>query len=527
MRSLSQTFPLLLISCSLLATAADWPQANGPRSNFAPLPHGHTIVDDLHLARVRWTSEERDLGFGKGSVSGYFKNLATWPGHPGSCSGPLAADGKVFVSSFRPSGKIVAVGQPGLGKHLQASQQIYTAEQRAHLRENLRIDGDDLLTAIDSQTGKTLWKAVEPGRGVNRYMGKREGFGPGPAYHDGRVFAIGTTGRLYAYDAETGDKLWETHIGPAHERLEAEKKTALEERQLAKDFGWDAGLVVAEGVLIVPLFDHSVDMGLRGVSLSDGQTLWELSGSCSRYATPAVWTHDDRQYVVTATRKGELRMIDPRDGKILWTVGGLAPNWGSLLVTDKYVLVDVNSQQIEERKGIPYKITAAYRLSTEGAERVWIVPDNIRFWNENHMDSCARRNLAVGNGFVYYHAGNKADGGKSTNYLTVFQAETGEVLHQQAAGSQPPLMYVVEDRLLYFPDVSHSDRLTAKLFASAPGLHHELGSEWKPPQISTTAYEVPMEIPIVDGCLFMRTRDGTVKCYDLRLSDAVPKPRAP
>ena len=39
----------------------------------------------------------------------------------------------------------------------------------------------------------------------------------------GAVFSVGSTGRLYAYDAKTGNKLWEGDIGPMHQRAEAEK----------------------------------------------------------------------------------------------------------------------------------------------------------------------------------------------------------------------------------------------------------------------------------------------------------------
>ena len=43
-----------------------------------------------------------------------------------------------------------------------------------------------------------------------------------------------------------------------------------------------------------------------------------------------------------------------------------------------------------------------------------------------------------------------------------------------------------------------------------------LGKPWKPPHENTTAYEVFIELPYVEGRLLMRSRQGEVVCYDLR-----------
>ena len=101
------------------------------------------------------------------------------------------AEGKLFVSSFRPAGKLYEV------------QSLYGSSAKAHL------EADDLLIAIDARTGKTVWKAAEPG-GFVWGVGKRNGFQVAPVYHDGVVFSMGTTGRLFAYSADDGKKLWQT-----------------------------------------------------------------------------------------------------------------------------------------------------------------------------------------------------------------------------------------------------------------------------------------------------------------------------
>jgi outer membrane protein assembly factor BamB len=500
---------LMAINPLLAAEPEPWPQANGPTGNFNPLRSGHAVVDDLSQARLVWKSEDSDAGFAKGSASGYLALLVKRPAHPGSCSGPIVAEGKVFCSSFRPAGEVWAENQP----HLKNLKQPYTGQELEKLQEELRVGADDLLIAIDQRSGRTVWKAVEIGQGLNRYMGKREGFGVAPAYYQGRVFSMGTSGRLYAYEAASGKKLWEGDIGPAHQAAEAHKRKCLAAKVLPGGMGWSASLIVAEGVLIVPLFGGPLDMGLRGVDAETGQTRWELAAVCSRYATPGLFRHDGRQYVLAATVKGELRLIDPRAGQVLWTVDKLGPNYFALAASEQHVLVNVGTSKTGKNDK-PYARLGAYRITPEGAERAWAMPDEEPFYFQTWMDSCARRRVVVQNGLVYFqsHPPENADA-----RFVVLKEQTGEVLlNTQAGPKSDGALYAIEDRLLCAPDASHGDRLTLKLFAADPADFRQLGPEWKPPQETTTGYEVLLETPYADGCLFMRTETGEIRCYDLR-----------
>ena len=165
-------FRLLSFSLAVFATfhasvqAADpapaWPQANGPFGNFTPRQYNVKLLDDASGARQVWLSEDSDLGYAKGSASGYVMNLARWDGHPGSSSGPILAEGKLFVTSFRPAGEPWAENLPHLKNlDLDNLKKPLTDEQRARLRQNLRILADDLLVAIDQKMGKTVWNADE------------------------------------------------------------------------------------------------------------------------------------------------------------------------------------------------------------------------------------------------------------------------------------------------------------------------------------------------------------------------------
>jgi outer membrane protein assembly factor BamB len=499
-----------------VASAADpapaWPQANGPYGNYTPRQYGVKLLDDAAGARQVWLSEDNDLGYAKGSASGYVSNLARWDGHPGSSSGPILAEGKLFVTTFRPSGEAWAEGLPHLKSFLDDQAKPLSDEQKARLWQNLRILADDLTVAIDQKTGKTVWKAVEAGKGLNRYMGKRQGFCVSPAYHNRMVFSMGTTGLLYAYSATNGEKLWETNIGPAHQAALEHKAKVLQQKTLPGGMGWDVSLTVAGGVLVVPLFDGA-DVSLRGVDVKTGATLWEVARACSRHATPAVWTHQDKQYVLTATVSGKLHLIDPQSGKVLWTVSGLGPNHFSMTPTEQYVFVNAGSgTPRKEGDDQRYGLLAAYKLTSQAATLAWKHPEQPDLFFPTWMDSCARRFLAVRDGRVYYRAHGKD---KAEKRLLMLDEATGEALAAMTLNSPALQYYPVEDRLLAIRDASHSQTELA-FITTDPKNFRQLAEFWHPPHQQTTAYEVYMEHPYADGHVYLRTKDGRIACYDLR-----------
>ena len=502
--------------CLLPGAAASepWPQQNGPGGNYAPQQTGAATVDDFKQARQLWLSETRDLGYAKGSVSGYLQNLARWDGHPGSCSAPVIADGKLFVTTFRPGGETWAEEQPQYKKWLaEPPKKPNTDEEKARMKRNLRILADDMLVAIDTATGKTAWSAIEPGAGLNRYMGKRQGYNVSPVFHDGRVFSLGTMGTLRAYKASDGTRLWEKEIGPAKSQAQAAKERAIERRTLPGGLGWNSSLVIAGGVLVVPLFDGKPDLGLRGLDPADGSTLWEFERVCSRHATPAVWSHAGRQFIVCATTTGKLHLIDPQEKRIRWTVDGLGANHGSIVTTPDHAFVNVGTEvgRKEDAKNREfYARIGAYRLAPDEATFSWALVDHPDLYHITWMDSCARRYLAAADGKLYYHSVGTEKGKRQLNLI---DESGGRITHTVKADTPGPLFYPIGDRLLVIRDACHS-RTELALFSTGERGFHQLGEFWHPPHQGTTAYEVAMECPIADGKIYIRTRDGRIACYD-------------
>ena len=112
-------------------------------------------------------------------------------GHPGAANGLIAAEGKIFAASLRGAGEAYAEEWVA-----RAKKGNYPRDRIERVKQSALIEAEDLAVAIDQQTGKTVWKAVEPG-GFNRAMGKRYGWFVTPAYYNGRVYSLSTMGQLF------------------------------------------------------------------------------------------------------------------------------------------------------------------------------------------------------------------------------------------------------------------------------------------------------------------------------------------
>ncbi len=493
-----------------------WPFENGPFGNYLTLRTGVRIADDLLQAQMAWESEDHDFGSAKTGSKTFSsaEDITARLGpdalvHPGNWAGVIVAEGKVFGSSFRPAGK------------------LYQAEVKGETAR-FRLDAEDILIALDARTGKTLWKAVEAG-GIILSGGKRGGFQVAPAYWRGKVFSMGSTGRLFAYDAAAGRKLWQGDIGPGYKQASKERDqilaAAAQGRWTDPDGpGWHTSLIVADGVLVVPTYSGR-DTALRGIDVETGQMKWELKEAVSKYATPNVWRHAGREYVLCATVGGVLRLIDPRNGKELWKVTGLGPNYFTLAPSAKHVLVNAAGPVDPKEKRVP-GYYGAYRITPAGAERAWVMPEETRNQIPTWFDSCARQRYLIRDGLAYVPTeGTREAPGR---FLLLDEA-TGRILAEHAnVGDEVQradgLFYLVEDRLFFRSNSchgpTHGGRHPIVEWTAAPGkvtrLDHEGGLCALDVAEFATAYEVYMETPVVAGRMFERTIDGGLVCYDLR-----------
>ena len=497
----------ICVAHSAHAESGDWPMYHQDGDYVAP-KLGLELVDKAQDMRLVFNGPKH-MGVGKTRNAGYNKAKVADPlgidAFVGGTSTPIIAGGMLYHSYFRGSGDVVDAGYKG--------PHGYQA-----------IAADDVVTAIDAVTGEVKWEAVEQGMGVNRGGRKRTHWGVSPAYADGVVYAMGSTGRLYAYDARTGKKKWEKHIGPAHEKAEKDKADALEKKKRYEGDSWKVSLAVADGVLV------ATDgwEGLMGFDTADGERKWHTPKVISTWATPAIWRHAGREYLLVCTTRGKMRLLDPKDGKPLWqeTVG---VNFGTIVLQGDIAICNVKQVGNEESEGV----YGGLRISKTGVERLWNLPEEVMsITNFGGADNAASRWVAFRDDMAVICRKTTPRAGltKYDIHIMVVEPATGKVLYDrlvtddgahEANSKRVRMPIFMEDRLLLPTDQNHGDSgygaYYYKIVRDDDGKFKtlEYAGAWPKRHHALSGYETPIEIPYVAGRLYFRSMQG-IACYDLR-----------
>jgi len=501
-----------------------WPMMTGPTGNLLPLRTDTPLVDDLSHARLLWVSATRNFGSAKTGSQTWANSqrVESFLGpdakdFKGNWAGVVVADGRVFASSWVPSGKVFTAPYK--------TNRPYEKGDTPKVPTRFRVEADDIVICLDANNGKLLWQATEPG-GLIRAGGKRGGFQVAMALAEGRAFALGSTGRLFAYETATGKKLWQSDIGPAFQAAVKEREEALATAAggtvvIPDAPGWFTSLVVADGVLVSSNFRGTSDVGLSGYETATGKRLWEVPAIISKYATPSLWRHGDKTWLLTATDAGSLQLIDPLTGKNAWKVTGLGKNWNTLCPSANTVMVNVKPNVDKRTPGF----WGAYRITPTGAEPAWKMPDEPRNEISTWMDDGAQQQAFIKDGRVFLHTGTKDVRGR----ILLLSERDGTILAEAPNGGSE--LNSVKGLILWLGDrafvranhshgASHGGRHPLVAWQTEPGHLRPLQDEKRPGGLDLvnfdTAYEVLMQIPLVDGRIFERTDDGQLACYDLR-----------
>jgi outer membrane protein assembly factor BamB len=463
--------------------AHDWPCYTGPGGTFADLSRVK-LLDDLSQARLAWTSEHDDLGYGK-TTSGGGHRYGAKSRPSGSCS-LIVAGGLVIVAYFSPKNSVIA---------------------------------DDVILALDAATGKTRWKQVYAGKGLNRGAGKHPSYGPTPAAADGRVFHLGSSGRIYGMELAGGKPLWEADLGDYPQHYQALAATVQPKDEI-KDGLWTVRksmrqtvtpLIVIDGVLLVPC-------GLPRLYAFDtatGKELWKLDGA-SRTPSPA--RIGEKTYALCTGEDQTMRLVEPKTGKVLWTEP-IGVRYGT---THGFIVAD-------GRAFLPYQKTAgktrqesaplaAFALSETGPKLLWQSKDGVD--SETYF--------AYRDGVFYANLPDK--------FVKAFKADDGTLLSDLDVSKSMSLhghLHLWGDRLVLVGDDCHESLGGVCYYQSCTPGAKDLKLSGQPLAPRTFkqyygvgGYECWMRPPFADGFLFNRSVDaetgkGVILCWDLR---AQPKP---
>jgi outer membrane protein assembly factor BamB len=170
----------------------------------------------------------------------------------------------------------------------------------------------------------------------------------------GRVFTLGTTGKLTAYDAAGGKPLW--------------AKDFSKDVDMSKLFcGTAASPIIANGRLIVQVGSDVRGGLVTALDPATGATAWEWRGPGPGYASPIVISPAAGvTQLVTLTNQSVIG-LDPRGGRELWSIP-FPDEWHENIVTPVWTGTALVVSGI--RQG-----TRAFRLSAKGeawsASEIW------------------------------------------------------------------------------------------------------------------------------------------------------------
>ncbi len=244
-----------------------------------------------------------------------------------------------------------------------------------------RRDPEEIVTAINLADGKVIWAhqyqavfkknqyAVEMAKGPNST----------PLVIGNRLFTLGVTGILNAWDTATGKLLW-TH--DYSKSIDTSKMFC----------GTAASPLAVDGRVVVQVGSDIHGGQILALNPASGATEWEWKGLGPGYASPVVVDLGGTHHLVTMTQ-GSIVGVDAKTGKELWTVA-FPDEWHENITTP--IWTGTNLVVSGTRAG-----THAYSLMQSGgkwqATETWKNPDVAMYMSSP----------VFGDGLIYGHSSKK------------------------------------------------------------------------------------------------------------------------
>jgi outer membrane protein assembly factor BamB len=164
-----------------------------------------------------------------------------------------------------------------------------------------RQQEEEVMTALDAVSGKPLWRTSYPASFEMVKATARHGAGPKstPTYSNGRLFSLGMTNIVTAYDANTGKQLWQK---PATK---------------AQPMYHTAMSPIVDGNLMIVHVGGPGDTALTAFEAATGNVRWTWTGDSPAYGSPIVVELGGTRQLVTFTHQN-LIGIAVATGELLW-----------------------------------------------------------------------------------------------------------------------------------------------------------------------------------------------------------------
>lgn len=226
----------------------------------------------------------------------------------------------------------------------------------------------EVMQAIDAASGRSVWQSSYPAIVALRPGAAPHGTGPKstPVFSDGRLFTLGMSGKVTAFDADSGKQLWQVDGGPLLPL-------------------WNTGMspIVERGLLLVHVGGHGQG-ALTAFDVVTGAVRWAWTGDGPSYASPIIAELRGVRQVITLTQDHVIGLsVD--DGQLLWQRPFPTANQNIIMP------VVVRGGSIGERIVVAgyQKPTSAFRVLRAGTEwtteDLWQNPDVWQFMTNGVM----------------------------------------------------------------------------------------------------------------------------------------------
>ena len=164
-----------------------------------------------------------------------------------------------------------------------------------------RQDEDEVMIALDAATGDVIWQTSYPAPFRMNPAARRHGPGPKatPTFADQRLYTLGMSGIVSAFDASGGEQLWQTQAwapGPL--------------------YGTSMSPLVDGELVIVHVGNHD-DGALTAFDRDTGRVQWSWDGDGPGYGSPIVAEFDGMRQIITFTQEN-LVGVSAATGELLW-----------------------------------------------------------------------------------------------------------------------------------------------------------------------------------------------------------------
>jgi outer membrane protein assembly factor BamB len=371
----SSAISVLIVLLTGVASGVDYPQWRGADGSGATPDVGVKCVEDLSQMKLVWESE----AYLPDSYDNQYRGKQDEP--DGGFTAHSLYDGKLYVQYSVPAGD------------LQDKNRLEAFPESPHAKNFSKVWADDVILCMDAKAGRTLWKRTYAMKGCHafRLLGLVH---TQPAIQDGKVYAVGSLGRVYCLDAKTGDPVWETTVGPGHEwavkaiekwaadQAKGEGEKYVRDNRTIKVLGKnDHGTLfttlmpqLAGDVLVV---NTGYQGDLAAFDLKTGKQRWYRAGVAAQKQSPTVWRSGDKYYVLHASGNGNehgaLVCTDAATGERAWLAKD-APTAGELgpVVSGPYIVVQGSARC--GKGGTPL---SCFRADGKGATKVWSMPPDL------------------------------------------------------------------------------------------------------------------------------------------------------